>query len=108
MFDPTIVRGRFDGEIQGYARYLALKDSVAEHGILNPIIVDKNHKPTIGQRRVLAAQELGFVVVPVLAEEPLSSSKWQSLATKQEIEALFSGEKPPRIRLLKGALRPPT
>ena len=59
---------RFVGNLASLAR------SIAETGMLDPILVDSEMRLVHGHRRLLAAQTLGFKRVPVLAmdlEDPL-------------------------------------
>ena len=74
------------GNIQALAR------SIAETGHLEPILVDAEMRLVDGQRRLLAAQELGLAKVPALVidiEDPLLAS----VAVDRERKKLTSSEK---------------
>ena len=43
----------------------ALAASIAELGLLHPIVIDKHHKLLAGERRLRAAQKLGWTTIPV-------------------------------------------
>jgi ParB family chromosome partitioning protein len=42
----------------------ALAASIAELGLLHPIVIDKHHKLLAGERRLRAAQKLGWTTIP--------------------------------------------
>lgn len=43
----------------------SLKDSIAQHGLLNPIIINKKHELICGYRRLECVRELGWASVEV-------------------------------------------
>jgi ParB family chromosome partitioning protein len=42
----------------------ALAASIGELGLLHPIVIDKHHKLLAGERRLRAAQKLGWTTIP--------------------------------------------
>jgi len=42
----------------------ALAASIDELGLLHPIVIDKHHKLLAGERRLRAAQRLGWTTIP--------------------------------------------
>ncbi|GLB59220.1 ParB/RepB/Spo0J family partition protein [Cytobacillus sp. NCCP-133] len=65
-----------------------LKQSIVEHGILQPIIVRKSIKGyeiVVGERRFRAAKEAGMVTVPVVVKE-LNEQQMMELAVLENLQ----------------------
>ena len=65
-----------------------LKDSILEHGILQPLVVRKSIKGyeiVVGERRYRAAKEAGFKTVPVVVRE-LNEQQMMELAILENLQ----------------------
>jgi len=78
--------------------YAALKASVLEKGVLDPVVMcvapGRPMFVELGEQRVLAARELGLTLIPAIAynvkNEPIAFAYSQEFYSMSEIEAAFS------------------
>jgi ParB/RepB/Spo0J family partition protein len=63
-----------------------LKDSIAQRGVLNPIIVDKDLNLIAGERRLMSSIELGIEDIPVRFYESLSPEEAQIIELEENLK----------------------
>lgn len=63
-----------------------LKDSIAQYGVLQPIIIDQNFNLVAGERRLTASLELGLADIPVRFFESLSAEEAQIIELEENLK----------------------
>ncbi len=58
---------------------LSLKDKIQKHGIISPLLVDKDNYLADGNRRYFCAKALGFNTVPVIKHNTLTKEEIYSM-----------------------------
>lgn len=61
-----------------------LKQSIAEIGLLHPVVVDGDHRLLVGGRRLEACKQLGMLTIPAIVAESLSDLRRRVVAERDE------------------------
>ncbi len=61
-----------------------LKQSIAEVGLLHPVVVDGDHRLLVGGRRLEACKQLGMLTIPAVVAACLSDLRQRVMAEKDE------------------------
>src|SRR4051812_13829497 len=63
-----------------------LRDSVANHGVLHPIIIQRNMVLVTGERRLAASRQLGILTIPCRFIDGLSQTELQIIELEENLK----------------------
>lgn len=75
-----------DRRREDYGDIGALAASIAEHGLLHPIVVDADDNLVAGGRRLRAVESLGWISVPVTRLGDLSSEQLREIELEENLQ----------------------
>ena len=69
-----------------YGDMEALAESIKEHGLLHPIVVDSDHNLIAGCRRLLACERIGLTEIEAKVLEDISEKELRILELEENIQ----------------------